>query len=511
MSKYFLYARKSSEAEERQVMSIEAQIDELKEFATKEKLEIVASFQEAKTAKEPGRTVFGEMLSLIQSGKADGILAWHPDRLARNSIDGGQVIYMLDTGKINSLKFPTFWFDNTPQGKFMLSIDFGQSKYYVDNLSENVKRGTRQKLRKGIWPGKAPFGYINDLRLHTILPDREKHKLVKRIFELYATGEYSFDDLIKKFDIHTQRGTLMMAGDLQRILKSPFYYGVFIFNGEHYQGTHKPAITKKLFDKVQTVMASRGKRRHKGNHGYIFTGFMNCGTCGRAITAEKHKGHVYYRCTKKNTKCEEKYLREEELSSQFKEILQKVSLSDDWTDKLLLLLEADKQKESQSSNALIESVQGQILPLNEKLDTLLDSHLDKTISKEEYLQKKEKIINEKANLEEQIREIKAKGNTWLEPMRKFILDCNQAKKIADSGDSNEIRTFLKKIGSNFLLKGKKCEYVAEKGFRILGEITPLWTVQARGESNPRRRFWRPPYYHYTTRPCNTTKIPVAGV
>src|SRR3989344_3569651 len=126
--KYFIYTRKSTDSEERQVLSIEAQFSELKEFAAKEKLEIVASFQEAQTAKEPGRTKFAEMLSFLQAGKADGIISWHPDRLARNSIDGGQIVYMLDTGKIKDLKFPTFWFESTPQGKFMLNIAFGQSK-----------------------------------------------------------------------------------------------------------------------------------------------------------------------------------------------------------------------------------------------------------------------------------------------------------------------------------------------------------------------------------------------
>ena len=112
--KYFIYTRKSTDSEERQVLSIESQISELKEFAAKEKLEIVASLSEAKTAKEPGRTVFGEMLDRIEKGEAQGILAWHPDRLARNSVDGGKIIYLLDTGKIKDLKFPTFWFDSTP-------------------------------------------------------------------------------------------------------------------------------------------------------------------------------------------------------------------------------------------------------------------------------------------------------------------------------------------------------------------------------------------------------------
>ena len=135
----FLYARKSTDEPERQVLSIEAQMFELREFAKKEGLNIVREFVESKTAKEPGREIFNDMISRIEKNEAEGILAWHPDRLARNSIDGGRIIYLVDTGKITTLKFPTFWFDPTPQGKFMLSIAFGQSKYYVDNLSENIK------------------------------------------------------------------------------------------------------------------------------------------------------------------------------------------------------------------------------------------------------------------------------------------------------------------------------------------------------------------------------------
>ena len=155
--KYFLYARKSSEDDDRQVMSIEAQLFELREYARKENLEILAEFQESKSAKTPGREVFGKLMEQVERSEGVGILAWHPDRLARNSMDGGKVIYAVDTRKIVSLRFPTFWFEPTPQGLFMLQVAFGQSKYYSDNLSENIKRGVRQKLRRGEWLNLAPL------------------------------------------------------------------------------------------------------------------------------------------------------------------------------------------------------------------------------------------------------------------------------------------------------------------------------------------------------------------
>jgi len=384
--KYFLYARKSTDDEERQILSIEAQLAELKEFANTEKLEIAASFTEAKTAKEPGRMKFGEMLSRIEAGEADGILSWHPDRLARNSIDGGKIIYLVDKNKIKSLKFPTFWFENTPQGKFMLNIAFGQSKYYIDNLSENVKRGLRQKLRRGEYPGKAPIGYLHDRFKKTIHVDKTKAKLIKKLFEIYATGEYSLKYLQSQFKdlgLISRRGYPPSINMIQYILTQPFYYGVFKYNGEIYQGQFEPIITKKLFDKVQTVMQNRGKPHKKKKHDYIFTnGYIKCGTCGTCITAEKQKGHIYYRCTKKKGACAEKYIREEELAQQLTEITQKVSLPDDWADFMIKKLDKEKLDSTQSSFALAALLKQKVFSIDEKLDKLLDSHLENIISKE---------------------------------------------------------------------------------------------------------------------------------
>ena len=231
MTKYFLYARKSTDEPNRQILSIEAQITELKEFAERENLEIVKEFIESQTAKIPGRTIFNEMIKRIESGEASGILAWHPDRLARNSIDGGQIIYLVDTEKITALKFPTFWFDATPQGKFMLNIAFGQSKYYIDNLSENVKRGLRQKVRRGEQSGVAITGYLNDKINHKIIPDPEKFPLVRKLFELYATGEHSLKDLRNKMTslgLISRNGKVLTFPITRRFLKIRFSSEPFI-------------------------------------------------------------------------------------------------------------------------------------------------------------------------------------------------------------------------------------------------------------------------------------------
>ena len=190
------------------------------------------------------------MIKRIENNEANGILAWHPDRLARNSIDGGQIIYLLDQISLNYLRFPIFQFENTSQGKFMLSIMFGQSKYYVDNLSENTKRGLRARVRNGDFPSQAPFGYLNDTRTKTIVLDKRYSPLVKELFERYARGDQTMEQLayfLQRNGAITSVGKTFKDDKVKSILQNPFYYGHFLYNGELHEGRHPPKIRKSIF------------------------------------------------------------------------------------------------------------------------------------------------------------------------------------------------------------------------------------------------------------------------
>jgi site-specific DNA recombinase len=460
MIKYFIYCRKSSEDEERQVLSIEAQLTELREFAKQNSLFVVKEFYESKTAKEPGREIFNEMLGEIEKGTAQGILAWNPDRLARNSIDGGRVIYLVDTQKIVALKFPTFWFEATPQGKFMLSVAFGQAKYYTDNLRENILRGIRQKIRRGELSAKAPLGYFNEPRLRTIEPDKKTFGKVKEALGAFATGQYTLTGIQGKMfslGLVGKTGKPLHLASIEHILTNPFYYGHFQYRGEVHQGSHKPMISKKLFDQIQTALVQNGKpRKKRGPKNFQFLGFATCGECGYAITAErkiKKSGlkYHYYHCTfkSKTRKCSQnRFLREEVLTEQVKNLCQKVSLPDEWREKFLAKLENENKESRHSSDLFAQNLRDNISAIKIRLERLTDAYLGEALELVEYQEKKNVLMAEKKTIEEKLSDFERKGNHWLELMRNWIIEANQAENLSKQENPSRMRDFLVSIGSN---------------------------------------------------------------
>ena len=472
--KFFLYARKSTDVEDKQVRSIEDQLIEIREFATKEGISIQEEFIEKQSAKIPGRPIFNSMIEKIEKGQASGILAWNPDRLARNSVDGGRIIYLIDTGKIRFLKFPTFWFEPTPQGKFILNLAFGQSKYYVDSLSENTKRGLRQKVRRGERPGIAPIGYLNNKLTKKIDIDKKKGPILALAFGIYSQNESRLEDIsnfLARNGIFSRGNKKLKRDRIKYILSDPIYTGLFRFSGELHEGIHKPIISKKLFDKVQMVLKDRSKPVHIKENGRIpkaFTRLLHCGECGMMITAEiktkfyKETNHsatyIYYRCSKKSQiqDCRQSYIREEALNSQLSDLIQKVSLPQDWKYKMLNNLKIEEKDSSQSCAAFVQMKKIEVEAINLKLQRLLDSYLDQIIDRNTYLNKKAELLSQKKTFEEKINTFEQTQNAWLGPMRTWVIEAADAANIARGNDLSKKKVLLKKIfGSNLYLSNKK--------------------------------------------------------
>ena len=242
MPQYFLYARKSTDVEDKQVLSIEAQLSELRVLAKQEGLEVSAEFVEKRTAKMPGRLVFNEMMKRIQKGEAQGIVCWKLDRLARNPVDGGQISWFLQEGTIKHIRthdrshYPT---DNV----LMMSVEFGMANQFIRDLSANVKRGLRLKVKRGEFPSSAPVGYLNDVRAKTIVIDRKKSKVIRAAFELYAKGDRRLEDIstfMYENGVRSFGGLSFHKDRVRFILTNSFYCGLFTDGGELHEGRHTP-------------------------------------------------------------------------------------------------------------------------------------------------------------------------------------------------------------------------------------------------------------------------------
>src|SRR3990167_8643167 len=360
--RYFLYARKSTDVEDKQVLSIEAQLAELRSLAKHEGLEIAEEFVEKRSAKQPGRPVFNEMMVRIQKGDAQGIVCWKLDRLARNPVDGGQVQWLLQENIIRHIlthdrsHYPT---DNV----LMMSVEFGMANQFIRDLSSNVKRGLRAKVKNGEFPSTAPVGYLNDVRVKTIVIDRKKSKIIRAAFELYAKGNSRLEDVSNfLFDngVRSFGGLHFHKYRVKFILTNPFYVGLFKYGGEIHEGRHTPIIEKRLFDKVQKVMTERGHPQKNHSNPKALCGLLHCGECGCMITAEVQKGHTYYRCTKKKGVCSQGYIREEALIPQLDELFRKYSMPSAWQAEFEKLIAEDERSSFLQTTAFVQELRDTI-------------------------------------------------------------------------------------------------------------------------------------------------------
>ena len=455
---YFLYARKSTEDDDRQVMSIEAQLFELREFARKENIEILEEFTESKSAKTPGRPVFNEMMRRVESNNEPvGLLSWNPDRLARNSIDGGRIIYDIDQGKLVSLRFPTHWFEPTPQGLFMLQVAFGQSKYYSDNLSENIKRGIRQKLRKGEWLNRAPFGYQNNRQLRNIEPHPTNSKIVVRAFEAYSTGNYTYTSLaqfLADLGVVSRNNTPLAKFSIRRMLTHRVYLGFVKHGSEWFDGKFKPILSSALFEAVQKVLRTRERpRQRKVKHDFPFTGLFKCGECDSMMTAQWATGRLggkyrYYRCSKKRGRCGQPYIQEKELATQIRARLQSISLCDSYIDWMLAKVNDWERERKASSHSEVHQLSESIKASEAKMEKLVSIYLDADIPKEIYLKKKDTLMLASLTFKEKLKAVERGGYAWVEPLRRWIIDTKQANVLSSSVDYSQIKHFVLKIGTN---------------------------------------------------------------
>jgi len=459
--KYILYCRKSQESEDRQVMSLDAQERELREKAAILGLEIVAVYHESMSAKSVGRPVFGHVVQEIQTGKADGLLCWKLDRLARNFIDGGLIIDMLQRNVLKSIQ--TYEKEYLPADNvLMMAVELGMANQYSRDLSENVKRGNRQKLMQGGWPCNAPFGYLNNRLDKTLYVDPVHGKHVQMIYEYYSTGLYSFGQLANKLHeegLRSKSGNKVYKGQIQKVLNNAFYHGVIEYNGKHYAGKHEPLVTKEMYDKCQAVMAVGSKPRRK-RHLFPLAGLLTCAECSCAITAQKQKGYHYYHCTNGKGICSQKpnYIREEKLDEQLVTIFDQLYFDEEIIELMYQSALERLEHEGVINTKSVDNLEEQLTTLKGREDRLLDAYVAGSIEKDIYELKQEEIKKERIALTGSLSKLRQNNDdpkSTIERTKKLFQACNKAKSEYLSGSSEKKREIAYLLLSNALVKDKK--------------------------------------------------------
>jgi site-specific DNA recombinase len=333
-TRYCLYARKSSEQDERQAMSIDSQLKEMMAMADRDGLNVIETKQESYSAKQSGsRPVFNELLEDLRSGKFNGILTWAPDRLSRNAGDLGSLVDLMDGGRLERIRTFGQSFSNTPNEKFLLMILCSQAKLENDNRGVNVKRGIRAKCEMGWRPCMPPLGYFTrgaSGGAKDVIVDQERAPYIVKMFKMSAEGKSGrhIRQWLEDNNVRTRGGKVVPLSMIYRMLGSTFYYGEFEYpkkSGKWYRGNHSPLITKELYDKVQVQLKVPIKAKW-GSKEFPYKQFLKCYSCGSSIVGEEKTRHyqngntstfIYYHCSRQVKRdCKEPFAREQDIADE---------------------------------------------------------------------------------------------------------------------------------------------------------------------------------------------------
>ena len=421
---YFLYARKSSEDKHKQIQSIDDQINEMTRLATAVGIEIVGVFSESKSAKAPGiRSAIYEMLSAIKKGKANGILTWDLSRLSRNPQDSGQLIWLLQSGVIQSIMTPGKEYlpdDN----QFEIAMKSCLDSQYIIDLRKNSMRGTQSKADKGWMPSRAPLGYLNyghEQGSKTIIADPERFALVRAMWDRVLAGKPLFsivETANNQWGMTTPRfknsgGGPVSKTQIYAMFSNIFYTGKFRYRGNLYQGKHKAMITMEEFNQVQTLLGRKDNPRPY-KHRCAYTGLIHCGCgCGNAITVATHtkfikasgqtKTFVYYRSTKKRgIACTQKPLTEANLNQQIVKFLDNFAIDEEFLHHVFTMLDAVVEQDTEIQVKSKESIELAITEKRNELLTLKHMRMRNFIDDEEFLKRREALDNALATFESRV-------------------------------------------------------------------------------------------------------------
>ena len=493
-TKYLMYLRKSTESEDRQTQSIESQRNELEKLAKRLNVKIVGIYQESKSAKKPGREQFNKMLSVIKRGKADGIICWKLNRLARNPVDGGEIMWLLQQGLIQSIQTVGKEYKPT-DNVIMMSVEFGMANQYVIDLGKDVRRGMLNKAEKGYRPGRAPIGYLNDKHgeqgKKKIYVDEIKFPIVRKMWDLMLTGDYSVSKIIEIANNEWGLRRMCKGQEIKLhdshgydIFTNPFYFGKYEWTGTVYEGKHTPMITEAEFDYVKKLLGNKYKPQTK-HKDLPYRGTIRCGECGCHITTQlklKHiksenvvKTFIYHNCTRKKLdfKCKQKSITYNEINKQIADKLDKITIPESFLDYALKILRRDNELEVDNRNIMVENQQKALKKCQDRIDKLLDVYISPEnaekdlIGDNEFKERKTTLLKEKAEIQQQLDNLNQRADEWLELTEKTFEFAVYAKHNFNVGDYIEKTNILRALGSTLILKDGILDITLRKQYQLI--------------------------------------------
>ena len=490
---YFMYPRKSSESEDRQVQSIEDQISRLKDLAKTQNLEIKEILPEARSAKRPNyRPIFADMLARIEKGEANGILCWQINRLSRNPVDSGMISWMLQRGIIKCIQ--TIDRQYLPDDNVLLfNVESGMANQFIIDLRKNSRRGMEGKAERGWLPSRPPIGYRNDKLEHTIIEDEERFALVRRMWDLMLTGNYNPSKILEianeQWGLRTIKhkrggGDKLAKSLIYKIFTNIFYTGMFTWAHQTYKGNHKPMITMEEYDKVQIILGRSGKPRGQ-EHEFAYTGVLPCGICGGMYTAEektklikktgKLKTYIYYHCTrkKKDTPClEQSPLTLKEIEDQIEAEIEKYTILPEFRQWALEVLNKQNDQEITDRKKIYEMQHQSLVQAQNELDALTKMRYRELIDDADFLRQRDPLRATIAKLMTQLRETESRAERWLELTEQTFHFATYARKAFDVGTLDQKKEILTALGSNFSIKDKKLTLTANEWLTPIEKAYP---------------------------------------
>ncbi len=501
MPSHVIYARKSTESDDRQVLSIDSQVQELKLLAMRRGLEVHEVLVEARSAKAPGRPIFGSLMKRIAKNEVGAVLCWKMDRLARNHLDTGHVLQALADGKLPRVITPEREYTADGNDRFLGNFELGIATKFIDDLRANVRRGNRARFQQG-WPNFCPpIGYLNDRATKTIVKDAARFPLVRRMWNELLSGAMNpmqITHAAERWGLRTHKtahrgGKPLSFQNVYRLFANPYYMGLIrLKSGETYKGAHEPMVTPDEFEQVQEILG-RPSRSHYVRRVFAYAGMLRCGVCGKTLVPEEHvkpsgRRFVYYRCRGRTARkpCPNPCLPEAAFERQLEADLRRLTLPAQAVEWISENIRAKLDTTVSQQTAERVAIEKALADSLRESDALLTLKLREQVDDDTFERRRLALLDRQANLRLRRDQPAPAPEALLARLQQVLNFSASLPRAFREGDAVRRRQIFYAVCANPTVREKRALYTAKEPFSFFEGpvLTRYW-----GTTVERLRTW----------------------